>query len=127
MGRRLRRSAHTPANSPASIADAEWVALNIPIWAGVDCRVRTAVRGSARAVICEPKSEIVCPAHSFRKSGCRQSPLSCGRIWLFLMVQRDSQTQLLACFDTFVNVIAPFKIPSSFARFGALIGVSGRR
>jgi len=40
----------------------------------VACNSRTAVKGSARKVICEPKRDTVEPAHSFKKFGCRQSP-----------------------------------------------------
>jgi len=39
----------------------------------VACKSRTAVNGSARKVICEPKRDTVEPAHSFKKFGCRQS------------------------------------------------------
>ena len=69
IGRRRRRSAQTPANNPSSRKGAVPAAASRPIWAGVACRLSTAVSGSASPVMAEPKTEIVWPAHNFRKSG----------------------------------------------------------
>ncbi len=47
---------------------------------GVAPRTKTAVRGNARVVNAEPKSETVCPVQNLRKSGCCQSPPNRARI-----------------------------------------------
>lgn len=41
--------------------------------------------------------------------------------------KKFSQSQLVACFDTFANTPASVKTCSSFKRFDGFIGVSGRR
>ena len=50
----------------------ELAAMRNLICSGVAPSVMVATSGSTRKLIWDPISEIVCPAHSFRKSACCQ-------------------------------------------------------
>src|SRR2546428_5535552 len=71
IGRRGRRSTHTPAGRLKSAVGSVPAAARRPISNGLAESTITAVSGIASRVIWSPKSEIVSPIHSFRKSGSR--------------------------------------------------------
>lgn len=71
-GRRRNRSTQTPANTPTSSTGADSAASSQPMSLALAPSRSTAVSGSAVPVTPEPKREMVCPAHSFRNSGCCQ-------------------------------------------------------
>jgi hypothetical protein len=79
IGRRRSRSTHTPATSPKQIPASTSDAVTNATCSGRACRYRIAVNGNAVRPTSEPNTEIVCPAHSRTKSGCRQSPVNRGR------------------------------------------------
>ncbi len=74
MGRRRKRSTHTPASRPNSSTEAAPTAVMKPICSGWACSTMTAVYGTPSRVILDPTSEMVWPVHSFRKSRLRHRP-----------------------------------------------------
>ncbi len=77
--RRRMRSTHTPAGSPTTRKAAVDAAVNRPISKVVACNVRTAKRGMARRLTCEPSSLTVSPAHRRRSRDARNNtPLGTG-------------------------------------------------
>ena len=84
-GRWRTRSTHTPTKRLSSKAGMVLAAPRTPICAGPACSITTAVIGSARLVIAEPKSEIVTPIHSVRKSRCRHKLAVCSGIQVLLV------------------------------------------
>lgn len=67
-GRRLSRSAHTPAKGPARSPGASSAAETRPISSSPALRAMMAAHGNAVRVMSEPKADIPCPAHSLAKS-----------------------------------------------------------
>ena len=74
IGRRRRRSTHTPAISPMRKAGSRRAAASAPSWNGVALRTRMAVKSIAAPPIIEPNTEMVWPPQRRMKSGLRQSP-----------------------------------------------------
>ncbi len=68
IGFRLARSIQTPAKSAKSSAGRCPAASRYPISFAPTCRVVTAIRGRAKLVIEEPRSEMVFPPQSLAKS-----------------------------------------------------------
>ena len=68
IGRRGRRSTHTPMKRPATIDGSICAATSRPVSVGPAPRSRTAVSGSASTVIWLPIRAIVKPVHSLTKS-----------------------------------------------------------
>src|SRR6266487_588369 len=77
IGRRRKRSTHTPATNPNTNTAAPSSALKMPICVGVAASTKTAVSGKAIPVIPLPKLEIVCPTHNFTKSPLSHKPFRC--------------------------------------------------
>lgn len=98
--KRLRTlSTHTPAISPKSNVGTALRAVSTPIWNAVALRINTAVKGRARIEICEPKSEIVCPAQKLRKLGWCHRPAGRNRLSIGTL-SRWSRTEfsfILSC------------------------------
>src|SRR5262249_24966653 len=89
-GRRRTRSTHTPTRRLNSKAGIVPTAPRTPICAGLACSVTTAVSGSARLVIAEPKFEIIAPIHRVRKSRCRHKLALCWGIQALLVYHCDA-------------------------------------
>ena len=68
IGRRGRRSTHTPMKRPATIDGSICAATRSPVSVAPAPRRSTAVSGSARTVIWLPTRAIVKPVHSLMKS-----------------------------------------------------------
>ena len=68
IGRRRKRSAQAPANSPNSSTETPAAPLRIPIWTGPASSVIAAANGSAVRVIRDPICEIAWPVQSFTNS-----------------------------------------------------------
>ena len=77
--RRGRRSVHTPAGRAKRSHGSIPAADSTPIRNEPACSVSTAASGSASSVICDPKTETVCPVQRRRKSRLPRRLI--GKVW----------------------------------------------
>src|SRR5438067_182791 len=89
IGRRRRRSTHTPAGSASKMNGRKPNTSRSENSIGFTCKPTAANHGIASTETCEPNSLIDWPAQSFRKSACDQSRPLKGLRLLRLPIKRD--------------------------------------